>query len=341
MKKICLLACLLGLSTFSIAQTGGLVAHWDMNGNADDTSGGGHNGTMYNVTPAVGMDGVMGHGLYFNGTNSLITVPYSPAFNVSALSICAVVYPQGFYTGTCQSNTILERGSTGPGTGNFYFYYGDKPGDNYDCYSVDTTVEVFKMDANGFPFASITEFNYTPHVQENTWYTVVVTFNDTTFKTYINGVLKSSVDMLSPGTPMGTNTDGINIGFDAFDSAAGYPYPFKGIIDDIKLFSKALTQTEVDSYSVSTTLAVKNAYQPQIGVQLFPNPAQDLLTIASTGAMQYEMDITVTDLLGRELIRAKSVNALAKINTSELAPGIYFANIYIGGQLISKKFLKE
>ncbi len=81
-----------------------------MNGSANDTSGNGNNGTGYNLTPAAGIDGVMGHAWYFNGSNSYISVPYAPILNTNTYSIAVVIKVMGFNSGTCQANTILERG---------------------------------------------------------------------------------------------------------------------------------------------------------------------------------------------------------------------------------------
>lgn len=48
-------------SVFADVPTNGLVGEWLLNGNANDTSGNGHNGTAYNVT----YDNT---GAYFNGS---------------------------------------------------------------------------------------------------------------------------------------------------------------------------------------------------------------------------------------------------------------------------------
>jgi hypothetical protein len=50
---------------------------------------------------------------------------------------------------------------------------------------------------------------------------------------------------------MGSGTDSISIGYAIKEAASGYPYPFKGIIDDMKLFNRALTDSEVVRYSDS------------------------------------------------------------------------------------------
>ena len=248
-KKLSFLLFALTISASSFAQSSaGLVAHWNMNGNANDTSGNGHNGNMVNVTPAVGMDGVAGHALYFNGTTSMITVPYSPAFSMpTAYSICAVVKAEGFYGGNYADNMILTRGKTGPASGSYYLTFSSYPY-TLNCCTTDTTKESFEVVSETRP-VSTSGYYYTPNIIRNTWYKVVGTFNDTTFKVYVDGVLKSSVGVSSPGTPLGTSTDSISIGYNIFEATSGFPYQFKGMMDDIRLYNRVLNDSEIVHYT--------------------------------------------------------------------------------------------
>ena len=246
MKNIFTLLMILGSYSFSYAQGSvGLIAHWNMNGSANDVSGNGHDGTATNVTPAMGMDGVMGDAYYFNGVNSVITVPYSSAFNLTEYSISTTIQVMGYYTGLCQMNLVFGRGKTGTGIGNYSLFFNDKAGDGYGCTTYDTTVEVFQSVAETLAPVTEADFYYTPAIIENQWYNVVITFNDTAYKTYINGTLVATAAITTPGVLMGASTDGINIGYNTFEAAAGYPYPFNGVIDDMKLFGTALTDSEV------------------------------------------------------------------------------------------------
>ena len=340
MKKLYTLACLLGLSTLSFAQdTTGMIAHWNMNGTPNDVTGHGHNGTAVNVTPALGKDGVMGHAYYFNGSNSVITVPYSPAFNLSNYSICATVKVQGFYTGTCHANTILQRGKSGPGVGTYSLYFTDLASGT-DCYTADTTQEDFLTGMGSTAVSSITDFYYSPVIAEDTWYSVVGTFNDTAFKVYVNGTLKSTVAIISPGMAIPTSTDSISIGLDIYEAALSYPYPLNGVIDDIRFYDRALSSVEIDSYTTST-LAVNTVTKPESEITIYPNPAQNGLQIQTNRPANGQMDIVISDLVGRELIHTTLSNTSEHINIEGLTTGMYFINIYCDGQSIAKKFIKQ
>lgn len=195
--------------------TAGLLAHWDMDSTANDVSGNGHNGHMNNLAPAMGMDGVMGHAWYFNGTTSSITIPSTPALNVTAYTITANVKVNGFYLGYCHENIIFARGSTDVVNGIYYLGFNDFPYGNPPCTgSADTVHESFvsvACSATASLGGAWTAYNYTPYIAENLWYTVVATFNDTTFNLFVDGVLKSSVASPTPGVPIGTSTDSASI----------------------------------------------------------------------------------------------------------------------------------
>lgn len=244
MKRYKLLLGALLWSAIGFAQSPtGLIAHWDMNGTTNDVSGHGHTGHGQNITTDVGIDGIMGHGYYFNGTNSKITGPYLPDLNVQNYSICAIVKVMGFNSGTCQHNIILTRSKTGSGTCNYMLSMGDQN----SCSVFDSTIECFSSTTENRPLSGGSyPFFYTPTITSNTWYKVVATFNDTAIKIYVNGQLKTNTALVTPGVPLGTSTDSLSLGYNIFEG--GYPYPFKGIMDDVRLYGRVLNDSEVVHY---------------------------------------------------------------------------------------------
>ncbi len=244
MKELSTLLLLCLSAAYAQAQgVSGLLGHWNMDSTVNDVSGSGHNGHANNIVAAPGADGVAGHGYYFNGSNSFIGVPASPAFNVQKYTICSRVKVMGYYSGNCQFNTILTRGNMGTGVGNYFAAFFD----NSNCTGFDSTTECFMTQAEFRPVASPGIF-YTPAIVSNTWHNVVSTFNDTVYKTYVNGVLVNTATLTAASVPMGTSSDSISIGLSTMDVAAGYPYPFKGVIDDIRLYDRALTDSESVHY---------------------------------------------------------------------------------------------
>ncbi len=244
---------ILMLSTIrSYAQdTVGLVAHWDMNGTTNDVSGHGNNGNANNIIPAAGISGVSNTAYYFNGTNSSITVPYSPTFNFTKYTICATFYSEGFYTGLCQGNTIIARGFE-THIGNWAMYFDDNRFN--DCYTLDTTEELFFGCAGTNAPASSSSWIYSPAVVDFSWYKVVITYDSISWKIFVNGVLKDSVS--GPGTPIGATTDSLSIGMDIYDAIHGYPYYFTGLIDDVMIYDRVLSDSEAVHYGDSVVCGI-------------------------------------------------------------------------------------
>src|ERR1017187_5394463 len=58
--------------------TNGLVAYYPFNGNANDASGNGNNGTVYGATLTTDRFGISNSAYCFNGTSHYIEVPSTP-----------------------------------------------------------------------------------------------------------------------------------------------------------------------------------------------------------------------------------------------------------------------
>lgn len=91
--------------------TNGLVGEWKLDGNANDTSGNGNNGTSYNIT---WIDSGMGDGkkvASFNGFSSHIDIPYSNILEPSAeITISAWIKTNADYANTYAP--IFRKGAT-------------------------------------------------------------------------------------------------------------------------------------------------------------------------------------------------------------------------------------
>jgi hypothetical protein len=231
-------------SSVSAQSTVGLIAHWDMNGGTTDVTGNGHNGTASNITPAVGRNGLPNTAYYFNGINSIITAPYMADLNLTTYSICAIVNVKGFYTGLCQANTIMSRGRIN-GVGGYALYFEDNAWDGNDCSAIDSTKNGFKSSA-GTGSAPASAWQYSPSIVKDKWYKMVGVWNGTHWKLYSDDTLR--VTVLQTGGSIGSSTDSLSIGTVKYQAASGYPYHFKGIIDDIKIYNRVLSDSEIKQY---------------------------------------------------------------------------------------------
>jgi hypothetical protein len=97
-KTVSLLIVGLGLAVNGYSQswiTNGLVAYYPFDGNANDASGNGNNGTVYGATLTADRFGVQGKAMAFNGTNQHVQAPHQAYLN----------FPAGDFTVICSRNS--------------------------------------------------------------------------------------------------------------------------------------------------------------------------------------------------------------------------------------------
>jgi len=75
-------------------------------------------------------------------------------------------------------------------------------------------------------------------------------------------------------------------------------------------------------------------------LQVFPNPAGDVLNVSWNGILQSEVRLSILDIEGRTLSAAVYPTAQhsAVVNTAALAPGTYFCLVYSGSRKYYSKF---
>lgn len=204
----------------------GLVGSWTFNGNANDTSGSGMNGSVVGATLTTGENGQSNGAYSFNGTSNYISLATSAPLN----------FATGQFTVSAWVNL-----STLPAVSTWYDILSSTGAGDWS-FGVNTT-------AAGVGRSMMTKISQTdapagPTVDQNTWklLTAVYTYgpSPSTVSYYLDGVFSSTVSWnhsafgsFAPGTKrIGSR------------SASGY---FRGSIDDIKVYNRALTAPEVAS----------------------------------------------------------------------------------------------
>ncbi len=216
-------------SVFTLGFDEGMVAYYPFNGNALDKSGNGNDGISYNATITQDRFGNPSSAYSFNGTNSYIQVPYSSQFNLSQSSGFSVVLwfnpaatQRPIYVLIDKSHNPPSAWNTGwviqcmndgvYGVNNFGFWFGNG--------------STMTNGANGTCFF------------DNKWHLVVATFDGLKTNFYIDGNLTGN--SLLSGTPSTTNYPLLIGRVYAYNS--GF---FKGDIDDIRIYNRALSASEV------------------------------------------------------------------------------------------------
>jgi len=154
------------------------------------------------------------------------------------------------------------------------------------------------------------------------WHMATGTYDGVNMKLYLDGVL---VTTLPKTGAIDVNGDALRIG------SAEYGGYFTGRLDEARVYSRALTASEISSiYATSSTLNQAGTNEAGMlklqkaeanNVTVYPNPAT---TSFNVSAPSETAKITVTALNGKVI---KTVNANAKVTTIE--SGNWAAGVYI------------
>lgn len=236
MKKIAALALLLVFHQQVDGQPDlqkGLVAWFPFNGNANDQSGKGNNPVSNNATLAEDRFGRKEGAYLFNGESNFIQVKNSLTLCPEELTIIAIVKPMGLYKGPCYGNSILDKGSQDGIPGFYCLRFSAAEYTQGDCNDGDPEHQAFNSMARSSGNTSQNEY-----IKLGTWYYLVYTFNKDHSRLYVDGELVSS----SPSkAKLGKNNEDLFIGK---KNNSSYPYWFNGVIDEIRIYNRALNSEE-------------------------------------------------------------------------------------------------
>jgi Secretion system C-terminal sorting domain len=93
-------------------------------------------------------------------------------------------------------------------------------------------------------------------------------------------------------------------------------------------------------YIDSTYVGISENSKPKVGIAVYPDPANDNITIEST-AFTKDQIISVYDIQGQLLMRQPVLQAKTNIDISGMATGVYFVKVKTEKGFSVKKFIKE
>ena len=76
-------------------------------------------------------------------------------------------------------------------------------------------------------------------------------------------------------------------------------------------------------------------------IKLYPNPTKEKLNLFSGNSITAGTEILVYNSIGQTIINTKVTGNVTEINTSKLAPGIYYLHLLAGKKKITERFLKN
>jgi beta-glucanase (GH16 family) len=99
----------------------------------------------------------------------------------------------------------------------------------------------------------------------------------------------------------------------------------------------------IDPVACPAVTGLKNSYNDQ-SIIISPNPASDEITIRNNSADPSDIILSITDILGREVINGKipgGTQSSDAVNILGLSPGVYFVNLISGQDRKVKKLIVE
>jgi hypothetical protein len=260
MRKIALIAFTVLISFQILAQvpnyvpTNGLVGWWPFNGNANDESGNGNNGTVNGATLTTDRSGNANKAFSFDGVKDFISVSHSQVLNLpgnnKSFTIAAWIKPN--QTGKQELNFISKGQGNGANSNDVYIF------SVYNQSKIGLELANFP---NAFWTISSSNINF------NQWNHLVVVYDNNLNQSnfYINGTFAGQQQY--PFTPSSNgDSQPLFFGKQGWNCNCNF---FNGLIDDIGSWNRALTSQEITtlykgkkcSLINSATFNVPNATQ--------------------------------------------------------------------------------
>lgn len=223
----------------------GLVGWWTFDEGtstrATDFSGTGNNGTLLNGP--VWAAGKRGGSLYFDGTNDSVSIPHSSTLKPSvAMTVSAWVRPD---VGSLSAIREIYRKEDG---GNRHLFAFQAPA--FQCVNGTGQSNCLSFGINTGGVYNEFDVPINASDFEGRWRLVTAVYDGVNRYVYFDGVLASSTP-----TTGAINTGGTALGF--IGSLSGNAEIFKGNIDDVRIYSRALSASEVAGLYVQGSVARK------------------------------------------------------------------------------------
>lgn len=327
--------------------TQGLVGYWPFCGNANDDSGIGNNGTINGATLTTDRFGNSNSAYSFNGVSNTISYNSTFVFNQNNDGALSFWFENESILSNIYSTLFFSK--TTLGENNRYNLYLQPLPNNL----LRLTLDYRESNSN------LHILNTYQPITNNVWNNLVISRSLNVYSLYLNGILVGTVTDTNPNLPneigwlIGSNPNGF-----------GVPIFYKGKIDDIGFWDRALTPSEVTQlYNqnqcftntiVTDTLVINvgqlsftNPISYANNITIFPNPASTQVNIAFNNISDLNGgSIKIINSLGQQVattpITTSGTNTTMTLSTWG-GSGLYFVQIVNPqGQIVDiKKILLQ
>ncbi len=304
----------------------GIIAHYPLDGNANDVSVNALNGTIIgNPTPTANRFGQSGSAMAFDGVDDHIDLGSS-----------ALLKPTAAVT-----LSLWAQNDNWSSFWNWAALAGNTSSGGYELV-VHGGTNVFESEVNRnstygiatYPLASL----------NSNWHHFALTYDGRYNILYVDGV---AVDTDDAGANYPIHYTYPNnhtlIGAEAGTVGTEGDY-FSGKIDDVQFYDRALSANEISDL-FNGFVGINDPYELSVSINLFPNPAvQDLQLQVQSDAKQ-SAEILIMDLAGKVVLDAGKTTLFPGSNTldiqlGELSNGLYVCTLKTDRQVYSARFVR-
>jgi hypothetical protein len=297
-----------------------LYAYYKMHGDANDSSGNDHHGTMIGTTVTTGNDeDPTNQALHFNGTSDRIDLP-------------------GDFDWPKRTINLWFKAESFPDAGGVIFC-----SDHADMQYGSTILSV-RLINNENKFVFVVDgriYTCTPNLQTNKWYMATIVYGPSDVRFYLNYYNFLTIYDFVQNPVQSPPTHSENGALTAkLGTTRIYDRFFQGTIDEVRIFQGALTDGEIKTlYYLNRLLNSNDLYLSQLTI--FPNPAKDYINIEVPSVLMHKQyTVSIYDGLGQLKYKQTSDEIKPSINLSSFSEGIYLVTLSNDFETFSKSVLK-
>ena len=290
----------------------GLVGYFPLDGNANDMSSVGINGVGNNVLPDAGINGSPSTACFFNGVDANINCTADNRNISDTLSISVWVK-----TTTTQYQWIVGKYDWTIDRG--YFIH----------LSNAQTVKLSGRNGSGVFISA----ESTSSINDGNWHLITGIITGNNWELWVDCIMEDNVVSGATSPDMTTGVP-LTIG-NYYLGDNGDHREFDGIIDEVRIYNRELNLNEIDVLC-KNGVGVETLTKDEINVSVYPNPANDIVTIESN---DFELEkVEVYNSFGSLVLSDENSN---EINVVDLVSGVYFVKAYSGDSILTRKLIVE
>lgn len=300
----------------SLSVDDGLIAHYQLDGNADDLSIYQHNGTVSEAIPATDRFGNMDAACYFDGVNDFIQIPDADHLDIQNNEPFSVSLWLR-HDATNNAKYFLSKYNGSPGSTGAYAFGTGSAGDAYSWF--------YFVGEGGLENRGTLDLN------DNQWHHFVSVYKPgESVSLYIDGQL----DISNPLSYTGNTINTLDLFLGCGANKAQY---YRGFMDDVRLYKRALNTDEINGLYNYIPTAAKPAKLE--GITVFPNPVRHTLKVnlgENKGAA-----LLLYNMTGSCVYSAVTSDVETEIPMAHLEKGIYLMQIKSRNGQSTFKIIKE